>query len=756
MRRLAAIALCAGSAALALVPGGAAADVFGPISLVSASPTEQAQDAHDPTLSGDGRYIAFDGYFAGLSGVWRRDVQSGVVEAVAVGEPGTPAASGELPSISGDGRYVSFTTTARLVPGDTNEGPDVYVRDMEVHSSSPCTGSASEACPFALASAVNGSSEEALTYVAGEQRYGSLAAGRSALSADGRRVAFVTTAISNLAEPAVVNTPSLQVAVRDLDTHQTQLVSVRYPVTGRAEPVSAPEGAETFGAVYTGSGGKAPIFNLVPAYGMPPPVGASISADGSTVAWMGVDIAQQVPLLSGESPNPRYTEPLWRRIADGPGASTRRITGGSDPANPACAASGETALPPTASLADPCQGPFAATQQSGLGVWTGGLGNVIPQLSADGYTVAFLADAPLVALGAGFGQGGEGAASDLYVVDMHEGLTREAALRPLTELASGIGTDLATTAPIADLGVSPDGSKIAFSTKRTEFPLGSPAFVSPPAALPGMLELFEVDLTNDTLTRVTTGFEGGASEHPHASVPSGEDPYLNSLDGALSPSFSNDGDTVAFSSTASNLVYGDGNTPPNTGLPFDGSDAFLVPRVLFNSSAASQYVSSPPANPALVPVRRLGVTALSRRDGTVLLDVLVPAAGTLRAVAQGSVVVSVAARSHVAKRAARRSSRSAHERRTVVTRTVATAATTTRASAGGLLVLTLKLAKRYGALAGARGGFSAVVNLSFASSGKPALRESIAVTFVRTIRAKPPRRSKVAGHHASTTGKHAR
>ncbi len=82
----------------------------------------------------------------------------------------------------------------------------------------------------------------------------------------------------------------------------------------------------------------------------PPPAetgewpGASISADGSTVAWMGEEIAQQAATLPGETLEPNYTEPLWRRIAPGSETPTERVTGGSDPGNPACAASGESAL----------------------------------------------------------------------------------------------------------------------------------------------------------------------------------------------------------------------------------------------------------------------------------------------------------------------------------------------------------------------------------------------------------------------------
>ncbi|MGC2375291.1 MAG: hypothetical protein WA484_15590, partial [Solirubrobacteraceae bacterium] len=603
----------------------ARADVFGPISLASESAVQQADYARDTAISGNGRYVAFDGSFGGVTGVWRRDLSTGVVEEVA-------GVDAELPSISADGQAISFTTTARLSPEDHNEGPDVYVAEM---------GSEVAGRPeYTLASAVDGSTE-GLAYDAPSQptRYGSLAGGRYALSADGRKVAFVTTAISNLAHPAEVDTPALQVALRDLDTHTTRLVSTAYPPNGARQPVAAVEGSNTYGAVYA-EGAQAPPFAPTEAYSAPRSLGASISADGSTVAWMGQDVGRQVQLLPGEALLAKYAEPLWRRIADGPLAPTRRVTGGSDPTSPACIASGEQAISQAASASDPCQGPFATfAETSTPGTGAGRVGNFVPSLSADGYTVAFLATAPLVSFGDNFGNTEN--QSNLYVADMHEGLTRDQALRPLTEPASGVKSDPATNAAVVDVGIAADGHEVAFTTMRTVFPLGSPAYVSAPAPVPGMVELFDVDLLDDTLTRVTTGYEGAAGEHPHEPTPPGEDAYFNlsPADGALSPSYSQDGNTLAFSSTAANLVYGDGNTPPLTVTPsriFDGADAFTVSRVLFGSTPTEGYVSSAPPQPEVAPAWRLWATALSRADGTVLLDVEAPGAGTLRVSARGA------------------------------------------------------------------------------------------------------------------------
>jgi hypothetical protein len=217
-------------------------------------------------------------------------------------------------------------------------------------------------------------------------------------------------------------------------------------------------------------------------------------------------------------------------------------------------------------------------------------------------------------------------------------------------------------------------------------------------------------------------------------------------DGALSPSFSADGNTLSFSSTASNLVYGDGNTPPlgHESKLFDGSDAFLVVRKVFTSTPTEAYVSSPPANPVLVPSWRLGVTAFSRRDGSVLLEVLVPGAGTLNAGASAAVRVQVVRPATSSRRSKGRSRRVA----VLATRTVASR--NGSAHADGLVTLTLSLAHRYKSLAARRGGLSANVRLLFSSPGHPSLHETLTVTFRRVTRAKSrPHKSthhKASGH----------
>jgi hypothetical protein len=725
----------------------ARADVFGSFSLVSGDPIQQASYAHDPVISADGRFVAFDGPVGGVNGVWRRELATGKLDEVAGGDA-------LLPSISADGRHVSFTTNqggqlAAFTDGrqhleaQVGDSPNVYVRDMSV--------GAQQAGAFQIVSARSGSNEP-LRYVSSAQEgYGAVAAGRSAMSADGTKVAFVTTAVSNLTsypvleleeiekgETPVPRTPALQVAVRDLQTGLTQLVSVRRdpatgtpalsPENGEPEPVPTHVEAGIYGAVDAEGQGVLPVFRAeIRPYHRTDGIGASISADGSTVVWMGQQLGEQVASLPGEPPAYNWTEPLWRRIADGAQAPTRKVTGGSDPESPACQASGEQHLPPSPVAGDPCQGPFETrhtneTNGADAGVWTGDPeDDSVPKLSADGYTVAFLARAPPV----GFA-GEEGAHSDVFVADMRPGLTRAQALRPLTRFASLDKEDLATNAAITDVAISPNASaaghvgQVAFTTMRTVFPLGSPSYVSTHAAAPGLNELYDVDLGNDTLTRVTVGYEGGPASHPFEEGKNDvQDPYtkFGLDDGALAPSFDTEGDTLAFSATASNLVFGDNNTPPGGVLGLeDGADVFLVHRVTFASSAPEQSISPLPANPSIAVPWKLGVTAQSLRNGRVRLFLELPGPGTVRVSAAGSVPVRPA-----------RARGSAH--RAAVVRTLATAAGA-NTTPSGLHTIDLTLAPRYRALALRKGGVAASTLVTFTASGHPRLQSRLHVRFV--------------------------
>ena len=92
----------------------------------------------DPTISGDGRYVAFRSSATNLiaqdvnanDDVFVRDLSTGTTRRVSVGNAGQEGnATSGLPFISGSGQWVVFQSDAtNLVKGDTNAAGDIFVR----------------------------------------------------------------------------------------------------------------------------------------------------------------------------------------------------------------------------------------------------------------------------------------------------------------------------------------------------------------------------------------------------------------------------------------------------------------------------------------------------------------------------------------------------------------------------------------------------------------------------------------------------
>jgi hypothetical protein len=68
----------------------------------------------------------------GSTDVFRKNMITGAVELVTISFDGTFAANGGQPSISDDGRYIAFTGSDYIVDDDTNNVGDVFLRDMDL------------------------------------------------------------------------------------------------------------------------------------------------------------------------------------------------------------------------------------------------------------------------------------------------------------------------------------------------------------------------------------------------------------------------------------------------------------------------------------------------------------------------------------------------------------------------------------------------------------------------------------------------
>jgi Tol biopolymer transport system component len=625
--------------------GGFGADI---VSVDNASDEQGNAATTDAAISADGRYVVFqtratnffedDGGVVGPHGVepdaeppgtlreggiFRYDRVTGTIQLVADGselhtegpEKGRLVFQGaHSPSVSANGRYIAFATAQQLVPQDKNENVDVYVRDMDV----PLTAGRKDSGAYTLVSARNGG-EESATYAPRSPPLPGAEPGadvwpNTSISADGRYVVFRTTELaSNLPDHTAVDTPPRQLFVRDLQAQTTTLLSrnmttIHYPSGDPVEDVTGPA--------------------LGPA---------TISADGTTVAWVSTNAEAQTRFLPGEKPVANVPYYLWRRWQE-PDALTRRLTGMADPDDPVCQPGEEVTSSLTAT--GPCYGPLSE-QESNLASVAG----VSPGLSFDGYTVAFLAGAamrPNVT---------KPSALDVFTTSMRPGISRKQGTRELT-LAANSGNP-GSTPSIESLAFSSDGSTIAFTTSRNDYVLPEPQPIGAFRPLPTANDLYVIHLDENTLERAVVNYEGG---DPGSSI-------------AVHPTLTADGSIVAFTSSASDLTFGDAN---------QASDAFTA------TLQAPAGVAVPPAGVNSVQsgfsllaggAPELGLHVERGKDGDLILLVETPGAGKLTAQARGTISTKVGRKT---------------KKRKVVLGHASSAA-----RAEGTTTLTLKIASRY-------------------------------------------------------------
>ncbi len=174
---------------------------------VSSSGAQAYGGSHGPSISYDGRFVAFESQATNLASgdtttvqdIYVHDLQTGVTEWMSVTYNGYPVnGSNHAPTISADGRFVLFYSLAyNLVSGDTGY-TDVFVRDRKMGMTSRVSVTPS-----------------------GQQAQGN--SNYSSISADGRFAAFSSTA-SNLVSGDTNSTGDI--FVHDRQTAAIERVSV--------------------------------------------------------------------------------------------------------------------------------------------------------------------------------------------------------------------------------------------------------------------------------------------------------------------------------------------------------------------------------------------------------------------------------------------------------------------------------------------------------------------------------------------------
>jgi Tol biopolymer transport system component len=111
------------------------------VSVDSGGAQSEGGNSDSPSISGDGRYVAFESFATnlvaddtnGIMDIFLHDTQTGTTTCVSVDSGGAVGnGSSNSPSISSDGRYVAFYSVANnLVAGDTNGIMDIFLHDTQ-------------------------------------------------------------------------------------------------------------------------------------------------------------------------------------------------------------------------------------------------------------------------------------------------------------------------------------------------------------------------------------------------------------------------------------------------------------------------------------------------------------------------------------------------------------------------------------------------------------------------------------------------
>ena len=195
---------------------GSSAETIELISINSDGSAPGNGESIEGSISEDQRFVAFTSTatdlvsgieMIGEQNVYVRDRLEQTTQLVSVAEDGLSSGNGSssLPSLSANGRFVSFSSTATNLVAETDDNgvADVFVRDLQLNT----------------------------TTLVSTRLQGGFADGeslRSAISGDGTRIAFDTTATNILASPLESGS---NIYLRDFASGSTSLVSDLVPTT---------------------------------------------------------------------------------------------------------------------------------------------------------------------------------------------------------------------------------------------------------------------------------------------------------------------------------------------------------------------------------------------------------------------------------------------------------------------------------------------------------------------------------------------
>jgi Tol biopolymer transport system component len=186
----------------------------------SSDGTQANGSSTDPTITADGRYVAFTSRATNLApedttrsgDVYVRDMQKGTTTLVSVGLRGKGNRASGLPGISDDGSRISFLSRAtNLVEGDTNAALDAFVRDV------------AESTTVRVSVTSEGEQLQSFVYAESASTYRE-GAGALDISGNGKVVVFASHVNGLVPEDSNDN---VDIFVHEIDSGVTERVSVR-------------------------------------------------------------------------------------------------------------------------------------------------------------------------------------------------------------------------------------------------------------------------------------------------------------------------------------------------------------------------------------------------------------------------------------------------------------------------------------------------------------------------------------------------
>jgi uncharacterized repeat protein (TIGR01451 family) len=383
-------------------PAGAGAPITERVS-VSDAAMEGNNSSFNPSISADGRFVAFESFSENLvpndtngeSDVFVFDRQMRTIERVSVPDPrvGQAEANGRSfnPTISADGRFVAFASFAsNLILGDTNFVSDIFVHDRTTGTTERMSEDAN---------GIGGN------FLSGVTEFGD----QIGISGDGRFVAFTSTA-----ENLVVPDPNAtEVFVKDRQTGEIERISSgptymfgpAMSADGRWVAVAFPDDLAVFDR-------QTRTLDFIPTNFMFNPTLPSLSADGRFVAFA----ADAGDLVPGDSNGLRDVFVFDRQTR-----TTERVS----------------------------------VDSNGNQTTTGN-GSYAPSISADGRFVAFVSDA------ADLVPGDTNSDEDVFVYDRQAGTIERVSVDSAGNQASG-GAPLFVLFTLAT-SISGDGRTVAFDS----------------------------------------------------------------------------------------------------------------------------------------------------------------------------------------------------------------------------------------------------------------------------------------------------